>query len=139
MSFPRPSPDGDDQHPCQDHSPAEDLAHGKGAEDESQLRVGLAGKFDEEADRPIPDQVEGHKVPLKGPDSPQSPENQKQKDALEEGLVELRRMAQLPGGVFREVHAPGKSGHPSIKLPVDEVSDPSESITQGDGGAEEIG
>ena len=103
------------------------------------MRVGLAGKFDEETDRTVADQIKGQEVPLKGPHSTQSPEDKEEEDALEEGLVKLRRMTQLPGGVSREVHSPGKRGHPSIKLPVDEVSDTSESITQGNGRAEEVG
>ena len=77
-----------------DHQEAEELSHAEGAEDETQLHIGFPEEFDEETDGAVSDEVEGKQGAVEGAPSPDQPENGKEDDPFEEGLVELGGMAE---------------------------------------------
>ena len=101
--------------------------------------IRLSVKLDDEADHSITDEIQGKEKPVKRTFFPDIPEDNEKEDSLEEGLIKLRRMAELLAEIQGEIHAPLHVGDPSVKLAVNEVADSSKGISERDGGAEEIG
>jgi hypothetical protein len=81
--------------PGKDHGEAKDLSHAQGFPDEPQVRIRFPVKFDEKADQPITNDVNGQVETGKGPLFPQQPEYGKENNPLEKSLVKLGGMAKF--------------------------------------------
>jgi len=125
--------------PAENHEKTEKLAHGQGTENEPELSVGLPEKFDDQTHASVTDNIEGEQKPVEGALFAEAPEHGEEKQTFEESLVKLRGVPEPAGRVEGKIHAPGDRGRPSVKFSVDEIADPAEGVSQGDGRADEIG
>ena len=115
----------DEEEPDHDHREREHLPHGEAGHDEAEERIGLAEYLADDPGDAVTDEEEpgdGARPPGQPPHMHSDRQDREQKDALEDRLVELARVARLRPAV-REHHRPGNIAGPAVQLAVDEICD----------------
>ncbi len=142
-SFPA-GPEQPEQQAADHHDQAEALAHRHQPEQKTDLRIGLPELLDHHPQHPIGNQKQGENAAVR-PSSPllpgpalHRPQQRKQDQPLEQGLVELGGVARHRAAVGED-HAPGDVGRPAEQFTVDEIADPAQAQTDGDRGDIDIG
>src|SRR5262249_59365323 len=112
--------------------------HGQAAPQESELRVGFAEQLAETARQPIAERedAEHQAGPLQRTGADHHGENDEQQQSFDGGLVKLARMARERPATGKN-HGPGDVTRPSPQLPIDEIGEPAEEMSDRvDGGAD---
>src|SRR5687768_15571279 len=89
---------GDERQAGHDHRQREQLAHGQAAEQEAEMDVGLAEQLGDAAREAVADQERAHQAAVGAGLARSTGEprhDREQHDPLEQGLVELARVARL--------------------------------------------
>ena len=102
------------------------------------MRIRLAEELDDKANQTITENIQGKDEAIKRTFLSDTPEDDEEKDPLEERLVELGRVTQLVGHIQWEIHAPRHGGNPAVKLAINEITDSSKGISKRDGRAKEV-
>ena len=124
---------------AKDHEETQELTHGLGGDHETQLRIRFPREFNDITGNTVPDEIQSQEIARKGSPFSERPEHDEKDDTFTERLVELRRMSKLMGDVEGEIHSPRDIRNPSVKFAIDEISDATEGVPEGDDGAEKVG
>ncbi len=122
----------------EDHGEAKDLTHGEKIPKESYLRVRLPEKLNDEAEYPITDQEKTNQGTRLQISILQFPQDDKQDQAFKGSLIKLRGVPRHRPPRWKH-HGPGNFSGATEELAIDEISNPSQTETDGGGDSDGIG